>query len=485
MRRPTLAQVLDSIPKRFRPEKAGDYQAAFHFDLGEVKRTVIIANGQCAVQHGLQETPTCAVRAKEEVYLSLELGELNPQMALMTGKVKVSDLSEMMRFAKCFRKYSAQAPMRSIERPTSSGPLAGYRIIDLTKLLPGPLATLWLAQQGAEVIKVEDPSSPDPVREYPPLKDGISVFYGALNAGKRSLAIDFRKPEGKELLLEMVKGADVVMEQFRPGVMKAFGLDHDALKAVNPRIILVSITGYGQTGPMADFPGHDINYLSYSGLLDGLRDTDGNPVIPTAQLADVSGGSMMSLNAVTTALLHRERSGEGQHVDVSMTGMLPYLNTLRWAEEYATNGYEGHLSGRMASYNVYRCADGRHVALGALEPKFWKRFCQLTGHPEWEGRIIEQDQTSLKAEVAALFQSRPLAHWQEILEKEEVCLSPVLTLREASVHPQFASRAFPPELGSSPLWPAPELGADNHALLTDLGVPDADIVLLRDKGIIP
>jgi alpha-methylacyl-CoA racemase len=484
MLRPTIAQVLDSIPQRFREEKAEGYEALFHFDLGEVKRTVTIANGKCSVQDGLHGTPTCVVRAKEDIYLSLELGELNPQMALMTGKVKVSDLSEMMRFAKCFRKYSARASMSDIERPASSGPLAGFRILDLTKLLPGPLATLWLAQQGAEVIKVEDPASPDPVRDYPPLKDGISVFYGALNAGKQSLALDYRKAEGREILLRLVERVDVVMEQFRPGVMEAFGLGYEALRKANPRIVLVSITGYGQTGPLAHFPGHDINYLSYSGLLDGLRDSRGTPLIPTAQLADVAGGSMMALNAVTTALLKRERTGEGGHVDVAITDSLPWLHTLRGAEELTTQGYEGHLSGRMACYNIYRCSDGRHVALGALEPKFWKRFCALAGRPDWEMRILENDQSRLKEEVAALFLLQPLSHWCDTLEGQEVCLSPVLTLRETSVHTHFAGRNFPPALGTSPSWPAPQLGADAARVLGSIGIPEQEVAALRAKGIL-
>lgn len=485
MSRPNISQVFDSIPTRFRPEKAEGFEAIFHFDLGEMQRTVTIASRTCSVALGLQGQPTCTIRAKEDVYLRLELGELNPQMALMTGKVKVSDLTEMMRFAKCFRRYSVDAPAPSIERPSSSGPLAGYRILDLTKLLPGPLATLWLAQQGAEVIKVEDPASPDPVRDYPPLKDGLSVFYGALNAGKRSLALDYRREEGRAALLRLVEKSDVVMEQFRPGVMDAFGLGYEALRKANPRIILISITGYGQQGPMAHFPGHDINYLSYSGLLDGLRDSAGNPVMPTAQLADVAGGSMMALNAVTTALLHKERTGNGQHVDVPMTDVLPHLHSLRWAEEAATKGYEGHLSGRMACYNVYRCADGRHVALGALEPKFWKRFCTLVGHPEWEGRIIEPYQTALKNEVAALFLSQPLAHWIEKLEREEVCLSPVLTLQEASEHPHFSNRPFPPALGGSPSWQAPPLGEDNESLFNSIGMTEDGLRELRSRGIIP
>jgi len=341
-------------------------------------------------------------------------------------------------------------------------PLQGYRILDFTKLLPGPLATLWMAQQGAEVIKVESPQSPDPVRFYPPMKDGVSVYYTTLNAGKKSLSIDYRSEEGKEVILKLVETADVVIEQFRPGVMKAFGLDYETLKKRNPKIILVSITGYGQTGEMASTPGHDINYLSYSGMLDAQRDSNGNPILSAAQLADVAGGSLMALHATTSALLNRERTGKGQHVDVSMTHNVSVLQSMRIAEELETGTSNGYLSGKLASYNIYKCADGRHVALGALEPKFWQKFCNLTGHPEWGGRLMEKE---LIDEVAALFTTQPMKYWTDKLEKEDVCLSPILTVQEAAKHSLF-KKGFPMGFGSAELSKAPKLGADNAELLS-------------------
>ena len=339
--------------------------------------------------------------------------------------------------------------------------LQDFRILDFSKLLPGPLTTLWMAQQGAEVIKVESPQSPDPVRFYPPMVDGVSAYYSALNKGKKSLSIDYRSDVGREQILKLVESADVVVEQFRPGVMEAFGLGYDSLCERNPRIIMVSITGYGQQGEMSGFPGHDINYLSYSGVLDSQRDKDGNPVISAAQLADVAGGSMHALNATTSALLHRERTGEGQHVDVSMTHAVSVLNSLRIAEEMATGQSGGYLSGAIAPYNVYRCADGRHVALGALEPKFWQKFCNLMDHPEWGGRMLEKD---LIAEVAGIFATQPRKYWTDKLESEDVCLSPVLTVKEASGHPLF-NQGFSAQFGSTNLSPAPELGANNNELL--------------------
>lgn len=341
------------------------------------------------------------------------------------------------------------------------GALAGYRILDFSKLLPGPLATMWMAQQGAEVIKVERPQSPDPVRFYPPMVDGVSAYYSALNKGKKSLSVDYRADEGREQLLRLIETTDVVLEQFRPGVMEAFGLGFETLQERNPKIIMVSITGYGQQGEMAAFPGHDINYLSYSGVLDSQRDMEGKPIISAAQLADVAGGSMQALNATTSALLHRERTGEGQKVDVSMTHAVSVLNSLRAAEELATGQSGGYLSGAIASYNVYKCADGRHVALGALEPKFWQKFCNLMGHPEWGGRLMEME---LIAEVAAVFASESMEFWREKLENEGVCLSPVLTIKEAAEHPLFKG-GFPSGFGLKALDSAPKLGAHNQELL--------------------
>ena len=339
--------------------------------------------------------------------------------------------------------------------------LSGYRVLDFSKLLPGPLATMWMAQQGAEVIKIESPQSPDPVRFYPPTKDGSSVFCHALNAGKKSLSLDYRSNNGRETILNLVETADVVVEQFRPSVLDGFGLGYDSLKARNPKIILVSITGYGQEGDMSGWPGHDINYLSYSGMLDAQRDSNGNPIISKAQLADVSGGSMMTLNATTSALLHRERTGEGQHMDVSMTHNVSVLQSLRITEELETGTHGGHLSGAIASYNIYECADGRHVALGALEPKFWQKFCNLMGHPDWGGRLMEKE---LIREVASLIKTQPMKYWVDKLEREGVCLSPVLTVHEAARHPLF-KQGFPYAIGLRDSQKAPSLGAHNDEFL--------------------
>lgn len=489
----TARQILDSIPARFRPEKAKDLNFVVHFALTgdeELACTVKISNGQCAIYEGLVNTPHCVVKARSNHYIDLELGRLNPQMALLTGKVKVSSMATMMQFVKCFRRFSLEAslpPSATIMRPQRQGPLADVRILDLSRLLPGPMATLLMAQMGADVIKIEDPSSPDPVRGFPPFVDGQSAFYLHLNRTKRSVGLDLNQAEGRELFLHMVKQSDVVVEQFRPGVMEALGLGYQVLKTANPRIILCSITGYGQTGPMAHFPGHDLNYMAYTGLLDSMRTNEGRPTLPAFQAADVAGGSHMAVSAILAALHQRHGTGLGQHLDVAMTDSLFHLNALRIAEERATGQFNRDLAGSLASYNVYACADGQHVALGALEPKFWERFCALVDRPDWATRILDPNRETLKAEVAALFAQQPRQHWLDLLEQQEVCLAPVLTPLEGLAHSHIGARVHNdtwPVFSPSNPWPAPTLGADTAAVLNELNLPNLNLTLLRQRGVV-
>ncbi|MEQ8711603.1 MAG: CoA transferase, partial [Cyclobacteriaceae bacterium] len=276
--------IIQSIPARFRPQKAEGYQTTVHFEISGDKGTqftVEIADQHCNFKEGLHGEAVCVVRAKAKHYAALESGEINPQLAILTGKVKVSNINEMLRFSKCFIPYyKFNKPSESIQkkdRKPSSGPLLGYRVLDLSRLLPGPWATAMLADMGAEVIKIEDPESPDYVRDYPPIIDGKSANYMAWNRSKRSAAISLRTPEGKQQFMDMIKSADVVVEQFRPGVIDQWGLGYEEAKKVNPKIIYVSLTGFGQTGPMAHTAGHDLNYLALSGVLSLNKDERGKP----------------------------------------------------------------------------------------------------------------------------------------------------------------------------------------------------------------
>src|ERR1043165_1081872 len=284
----TAQQILESIPHRFRAEKAENYSAVFHFDISgseALQYTIKVKDKRCDLQQGLNGTADCVVGTKADVYVDLETGKANPQMALVMGKIKVSNIAAMMQFAKCFRKFEVgvnygavddgqgttddreQPTLTSVERKAKSGPLAGVKIIDFTRLLPGPLATMFLADMGADVIKVEDPHNPDYIRGFAPQINGMSMLYLALNRSKRSLAINYFSAEGKQVIYDLVKQCDVLVEQYRPGVMKELGFGYEELARINPKLIYVSITGYGQTSSKAMAAGHDLNYIGIAGAL--------------------------------------------------------------------------------------------------------------------------------------------------------------------------------------------------------------------------
>lgn len=482
-----LQSIYQSIPDRFRPAKAEGYASIVHFDISgdePIQFSVSIDHGECQLEEGLQGKPSCVVKAKSKHYVALESGEMNPQLAILTGKVKVSNINEMLRFSKCFIPYHkfTQQPETAAkkDRKPTSGPLLGYRILDLSRLLPGPWATAMLADMGAEVIKIEDPDAPDYVRDYPPIIDGQSANYMAWNRSKRSTAISLRTAAGKQAFMTLVKTADVVVEQFRPGVIAQWGIGYEEAKKVNPKIIYVSLTGFGQKGPMAQTAGHDLNYLALSGVLSLNKDAHGRPVIPGVQLADIASGTYQTIQAVMAALLSRHQTGEGQQVDVSMTdGLLPFstiaFNTL-WSGE-APDNQTMALSGGLPNYNVYPTSDGRWVALAALEPKFWTIFCDLVDHPDWKEKALpghpDVDQT--RQEVAALFLTRTRAAWEALGAQHDICLTPVLELDEVEQHPHFKASAMFDRASSIPLinqpikfsatpsriqWQAPELDED-------------------------
>lgn len=497
----TYQDIVTSIPQRFRPEKAGGFTGTFHFDIighDSFPFTVSISNNQCSLNNGLQGNPDCIVRTKTETYVKLELGAINPQVALMMGKVKVSNLSAMMAFSKMFRKYDPSRTQvtelsPALHRKPESGPLVGIKVLDFTRLLPGPMSTMLMADMGAEVIKIEDPDAPDYIRDFPPFINEMAAYYQAVNRSKRSLAINYNTDAGKSIIYHLVKTADVVMEQFRPGVMKSLGLDYETLAAINPKLIYVSITGYGQTGPYANQAGHDLNYIALSGLL-GVTGNENGPVISGGQIADIAGGSYMALNACLAALLARGNTGKGQYVDVSMLDATMPLSTFAFSE-YAATGQASlagnhQLSGGLVNYNVYVCADGRHVALGALEPKFWKAFCQAVDKPQWADRILDEGRNlqALKDEVSTLFKTEPSAYWQALSEKYDFCLSPVLLQEELAANPQIKARnmvvdspegyqqiGVPLKFMGTPAkihWNAPHLGADTVGILKEAGIAD-------------
>lgn len=332
-----------------------------------------------------------------------------------------------------------------------SGPLVGLRILDLTRLLPGPLGTMLMADMGADVIKIENPESPDYVRMFPPHLNGESVHYLMYNRSKQSLLLNYQTDEGRAEFLEMVKTADVVVEQFRPGFLDRLGLGYEAARQVNPRIIYVSITGYGQTGPYAHLAGHDLNYLGIAGVLSLTGDPTEAPMVPGVQLADIAGGSYGCVMGTLAALYARERTGEGQHVDVSMTDVvMPLLTVAYGLFAGGMNPVRGEmpLSGGQPNYGVYRAKNeeddrNRYVVLGTLEPKFWQKFCTLVQKPDWFNFMLPQNPEQLanyKAQIQCLFLERTQAEWVDFGTKNDLLITPVNDLADLQNDPHLIAR---------------------------------------------
>jgi len=320
--------------------------------------------------------------------------------------------------------------------------LRGVRVVDLTRYLPGPLATLLLADFGAEVIKVEPPAG-DGLRALgPPLPDGRSAWHAAVNAGKSLAELDLRRPADRDTLIALIEEADVLLESFRPGVMRELGLDIDALRARNPRLICVSLSGYGAFGPLRDAAGHDNNYLGQAGLLAGVGPAPDVPTLIDPPIADCLG-SMFALSSVLGALLARERDGQGCTIDIALADVAMPLQTFALSElgsdAPAPRRAERLLNGGWACYGVYRTKDGREMALGAVEAKFWSRFCHAAGRSDWIARRADPlPQRALQREVGAFFAGLTLAELQRRFSGVDCCLSTVLTLEE-SVHSDYAS----------------------------------------------
>jgi crotonobetainyl-CoA:carnitine CoA-transferase CaiB-like acyl-CoA transferase len=333
--------------------------------------------------------------------------------------------------------------MKEVE---SMFPLQSIRVLDLSRLLPGPFCTMLLADFGAEVIKIEAPELGDYARHYEPKIDENSVMFHSLNRNKKSVTLDLKTDEGKDQFLQMVGKADVVVESFRPGVMKRLGLDFPVLEKINPRLIYCAISGYGQTGPYAEMPGHDINYISYAGLLELMGEKDGKPIVPAVQVADLAGGAYPAVTGILLALLEREKSGKGQFIDISMMdGVISLLQSTLpnyLMKNIPSKRGEQMLSGGLACYEVYQTKDGRWLAVGALEMKFWRIFCQKLGKPEWIPLLNEPDevQYKLKHDIQTVMYTKTLAEWMDIFEDAEACVSPVLNFAELVNHPQVQAR---------------------------------------------
>lgn len=323
-------------------------------------------------------------------------------------------------------------------------PLAGLRVLDFTTLLPGPLATLMLAEAGAEVVKIERPDGDD-MRGFPPFQQNQAVAFALLNRGKKNLILDLKSAEARAELDALLVTADILVEQFRPGVMRRLELDYPAVKARNPRIVYCSITGYGQDGPRAGEAGHDLNYVGQTGLLSlqaGLRE---HPVVPPAVVADIAGGSFPAVINILLALRQRDLTGEGCRLDIAMTDA---MFTFAWhalaygfAEGRCPGSGEMMLTGASPRYRLYPAKDGRLVACAAIEGHFWSRFCEAIGLAA-ELRDDRGDPEATAAGIASLIAGRTGAEWAALLQETNCCVSVVATLDEALRDPHFTSRGL-------------------------------------------
>lgn len=386
--------------------------------------------------------------------------------------------------------------------------LDGVRVLDLSRLLPGPYATQLLADLGADVIKVEDPETGDYARDQPPLTDrGVGRVFDAVNRGKRSVGIDLKRDRGRELFFRLAEVSDVVFEQFRPGVAARLGVDYDTVCEHNPSIVYCSLSGYGQSGPYADRVGHDLNYVGVAGLLDMTRDSsDEAPRIPGYPIADMAGGLFAAFSVVGALASRALGNTDGEYVDVAMTDVVVSLSQVVTAEAVAgADPRPGRtpLTGELPWYDVYAAADGRYLTLAALEPKFWAAFCEAVDRPDLRavhGTEDPAERAALREELEALFAQRPRADWLDRLAAAEAMVGPVQTPRELLDDPQVEARGLmeresqgPPRVGfparstaepSPPDAAAPALGEQTDEVLRSLGLDESMLEDLRDANVI-
>ena len=390
------------------------------------------------------------------------------------------------------------------------GVLSDVKVLDLTRLLPGPYCTLLMADYGAEVIKIEEPGKGDYIRWRTPAIESIGARHLTVNRNKKSVELNLKTAEGQQIFKQLAAEADVIIESFRPGVMQRLGLSYEDIVQVNERIVYCSLTGYGQTGPYQHLPGHDINYIGYSGILGLIGEKDGKPIVPGVQIADIGGGSLMALAGICMALFHRDRTGKGQYIDVSMMdGAITWLYAAMsdyFASDTTPKRGTTRLDGQFAFYNVYETRDGKYITVGASELKFWKKMCELIGKEEWiplhEGPTTVQEQ--LKQDLAKLFKTHDQQYWVDLLAREDTCVGPVHDIDEMFNDPHITARemftemhhpiagmikqiGFPIKFSETPgeiYTHAPILGEHTTEILTNLGYSTEDMKHFRTAGVI-
>jgi len=386
-----------------------------------------------------------------------------------------------------------------------SQPLKGLKILDFSGLLPGPYASLMLADMGAEVLRVESPTRPDLVRALPPLDEsGHSAAHSYLNRNKQALALDLKKPEAITIVKDLIQEYDIVLEQFRPGVMARLGLDYETLNAINPKLIYCSITGYGQTGPLKDRAGHDINYLALSGIADYSRRAGEKPVPQAVQIADIAGGSHHAVMGILAAVIERSNTQAGQHVDISMTDCAFSLNAM-FAAGYLGGQVEPKAESTMLNggsfYDYYETQDGRYMSVGSLEPQFLMQLCDalnLKALISKAGSQKPEDIAHFKSAISDAFKSQPFEHWCDAFAKLDCCVEPVLSFSEASQQPHALQRGWVTEAGShgikqlaNPIFKGnainntgAALGSDSIHVLQTMGLNTDEIAQLKTNKVV-
>ena len=387
-------------------------------------------------------------------------------------------------------------------------PLDGVRVVELAGMIPGPYATMLMGDLRADVVKVEAPDGGDYQRHFGPETDGVNHRFATYNRNKRSVAIDLKTEKGHQILLDLLAQSDVVLESFRPGVVDRLEIDHETVTSVNPEIVYCSLSGYGQSGPYRDWPGHDVNYLGIAGLMDMTGQSDGPPTAPGYPIADFAGG-LVSAFAIMAALRHSDQTGEGEYIDVSMTDIVTSWATqllpLVMADADPTRG-KTLVSGNNPTYNVYECADGKYITIGALEPQFWEDLCSALGLDEFA--TADLDDEDIRAEVFEVlertFATRTRDEWLETLDTSTVPVAPVNSVAEALqddtqvqhrdllVHlddtpDDLLLMDSPFQMGSNPdtvREPAPGHGDDTDELLDQLGYEAEQRAELRSNGIL-
>jgi crotonobetainyl-CoA:carnitine CoA-transferase CaiB-like acyl-CoA transferase len=386
-------------------------------------------------------------------------------------------------------------------------PLAGVRVLDLTRLLPGPMCTLYLADLGADVVKVEDTTAGDYARSLAPSRGGprrrATAWFNAINRNKRSIAVDLKSPAGHAAFVALAKAADVIVEGFRPGVVASLGVDYEAMRGVNPKIVYCALSGYGQTGPRAALAGHDVNYLGYAGTLNYTGERGGAPALANLQIADLLGGAASAAIGILAALFGAGRSGRGRYVDVAMAdAVLAHqvflLGALEDDGRVAARG-DDLLTGGVPCYGVYPTSDARWLAVGALEAKFWDTMCATIGRPDLVPFRLATgvDGERVRAELSGIFGAATLDDWCARFAGVDCCVTPVLTFEEALADPQFGARAmivrrsdgsrqYAPPFKLSPAAfavtrDAPRHGEHTREVLREAGYADAAIDALIES----